>query len=484
MIKSSLIPKNVPLGQIDKARFQRILFLYEELGLINQTSKDLEGFIYKQKNGLKLSLSQREWIEQHPQVYFTGDPNWLPYEAFKNGEYQGIVNEHLKLIEEYTGLEFIRVPTRTWTQSITMAQQKKVDVLSETTSSLLKDELTFTKSYLSSPVVMVMKEDATYKDNITQIDDKRIAVIKDYGYVTEVKHYYPDLNYVEVDSLQAGLLAVESKKVDVLLCALPQASFWIKKLGLQGLRIVGKTKFQAALAFGVRSDYETLVTIINKAIDFIPQKQQQEILTQWTHVQYSSKVDYQMLWAVLVVAMVIIGGLVIRHVTLSKYTKKLQYLSQTDNLTKIYNRAKLNEILKERLRFYKRYKEPFGVILMDVDHFKKVNDHFGHDVGDKVLVELAQLLGDNIRDVDSLGRWGGEEFLIISPCMDEVGMKKLAEKLRHKMEEKVFDQVGGKTGSFGLTLIEPNDSISTLIKKADIALYEAKNSGRNTIKFQ
>lgn len=483
IIKNSLITKNIPVGNIDINRFKRIVELYEELGLLSKSEKDINKFIYKNGNEINLSTIQREWIAKHPQVYFTGNPNWLPYETFVDGEYIGVVNEHLKLIEEYTGLKFIKIPTTHWSESIDFAKKKYVDVLSETKSSLLKDKLTFTKSYLSSPIVMIMNKSESYKDSIDDIVDKKIAVIQEYGYVSEIRKNYPNLDYYIVDNIQDGLLSVENGEADVLLCALPQASYWMNKHGLQNIRIVGKTRFMASLAFGVRSDYQVLVQILNEAILKIPQTKQQDILTSWTKVKYNQKIDYTMLWIILAITTSIIIILVIRHRSLHEHNKELTYLSETDHLTKICNRSKLNKLLEDQIKLFKRYKNTFGIIIVDIDFFKSVNDEHGHNIGDIVLVEFAQVLKDNIRDVDFIGRWGGEEFLIICPRIDEIGIKKVAQKLHKVIIGYDFSIVGTKTASFGATVCTKEISIKQLIKNADIALYKVKESGRNGIKI-
>lgn len=483
IIKNSLMPKNIPVGNIDKKRFERIISLYEELGLSVYSNVNIDNFIYKSGKEISLSLAQKEWIREHPQVYFTGDPNWLPYEAFVDGEYIGVVNEHLKLLEQYTGLTFVKIPTINWSQSIELSEKKYVDVLSETTSSLLKDSLSFTKSYLSSPIVMVMKKSEKYKNSITDILNKKIAVIKDYGYISEIQNVYPKLNYHEVTNIQDGLLSIENGEADVLLCALPQASYWINKYSLQNVRIVGKTRFLASLAFGVRSDYQVLVDILNKAIDKIPQTQQQEILTNWTKVKYNQKTDYTTLWIVLTITSSIICLLVFRHKALSKHNKELTYLSEIDHLTKIYNRGKLNSLLEEQLHIFNRYDTFFGLIIIDIDYFKEVNDIYGHNVGDSVLVEFSKILKDNIRDVDYIGRWGGEEFLVICPRINEEGIIKVAGKLHSVIRTHKFKKVGQKTASFGAAICKNKISKKELIKNADKALYYVKENGRDGVKF-
>jgi len=484
IIKTSLMPKNIPIGEIDKRRFERIITLYEELGILSKKDSNLESFIYHDKNEINLSLKEIEWIKKNKTIYFAGNPNWLPYEGFEDGKYVGIVNEHLKLIEQYTSLQFLKLESSTWSESLNFAVNKNVDMVSETTSSLLKDKMTFTKSYLSAPIVMVMNKSASYQNSLEDVQDKKIAVMKDYGYISEIKKDYPNLNFHVVENLQEGLLSIESGQADVFLSALPQGSFWINKMGLQNLRIVGKTKYQASLAFAIRSDYPELVEILNKAISRIPKNKQQEILEHWSETKYIEKTNYKLLWILFAISSLIIALLIFRHRSLSKYNVELRYLSQTDNLTKTYNRMKINQVLDEQMKLFKRYGESFGVILIDIDYFKKVNDEFGHDLGDMVLIEFVKQLQDNIRDVDYLGRWGGEEFLLVCPKMNEVGVRKLSEKLRKKIEEAFFPKIHKMTASFGVSMSKDTHTIKDIIKNADIALYRAKHEGRNRVYFK
>ena len=483
IIKNSLMPANIAIGNIDKNRMKRIVDVYDEIGILNVNSKNIDALIYNQNKHIVLSLTQRAWIKKHPKIYFTGDPNWLPYEAFVDNKYIGIVNEHLKLIQEYTGLEIIIKESKTWNEALVMLRNKRVDILSETNASILKKEMLFTQSYLSSPIVMVMNKKASYKNSLKDIKEKKIAVVKDYGYITAIKEEYPHLNYYEVNSLQEGLLAVENDHADVFLGALPQSSYWINKLGLQNTRIVGKTKFKASLSFAVRKDYAILVDIINKALLQIDESKQQEILEQWTKAKFKENSDYSIFIYALVISFLVIVFLIIRQILLKKYSKELEYISQTDSLTKIYNRVKLNSIMAEQLNIFNRHKHSFGIILLDIDYFKRVNDSFGHDIGDSVLVEFSALLKNNIREVDSVGRWGGEEFIIVCPFSNKEGISLCAQKLKKIIEEHDFFKVGKKTASIGISLCEKDSTIKSLIKCADIALYDAKASGRNTIAF-
>lgn len=164
--------------------------------------------------------------------------------------------------------------------------------------------------------------------------------------------------------------------------------------------------------------------------------------------------------------------------------KKLEHLSQTDQLTGLYNRHKLHQVFTSEINRSNRFEEVFGVILLDLDLFKNVNDTYGHDVGDLVLKEISNILKDNIRASDTLGRWGGEEFLIILPKIDIDGAKILAEKLRKEIENHQFTIAGKMTASFGLAYYKKGDDENSIIKRADDALYKAKEIGRNIVKIE
>ena len=163
---------------------------------------------------------------------------------------------------------------------------------------------------------------------------------------------------------------------------------------------------------------------------------------------------------------------------------KLEELSRTDPLTKLWNRRYLHEIIElERIRI-KRAFEPFSFILMDIDHFKNVNDTYGHECGDYVLATLAVILRSAVRKQDLVGRWGGEEFLLFLPKTSLKGAITIAESVRKKIEDYPFSYSSKKiavTATFGVSQYEKPLSVDECIKLSDDALYEGKESGRNRV---
>ena len=171
---------------------------------------------------------------------------------------------------------------------------------------------------------------------------------------------------------------------------------------------------------------------------------------------------------------------------LQQLNDRLLSISRTDGLTGLINRRHLEERLQEQFEHAKRLAEPFSVVMCDLDKFKSVNDTYGHQAGDAVLKQLADLLTEQAREIDHVGRYGGEEFMLVLPgTVLDAGVT-FAERVRHAIEGHTFTFDGGairRTGSFGVAAW-PHPKISGcdgLVKAADDALYVAKETGRNKV---
>jgi diguanylate cyclase (GGDEF)-like protein len=167
--------------------------------------------------------------------------------------------------------------------------------------------------------------------------------------------------------------------------------------------------------------------------------------------------------------------------------EEVQKLAETDELTKIHNRRQLFNIGEREFERSKRYNQPLSVIMLDIDNFKLINDTYGHAVGDVVLYSLAQNCLINIREIDSIGRYGGEEFVILLPHTKlELGCE-IGERLQSYIGSKpISTEVGALKISISMGIAERDDSmpnLAALIDRADTALYKAKNSGRNRIEI-
>lgn len=166
---------------------------------------------------------------------------------------------------------------------------------------------------------------------------------------------------------------------------------------------------------------------------------------------------------------------------IAERTRDLEALARTDLLTGLFNRRKLDEALAEAAERAERSGVPLSLILGDVDNFKSVNDRHGHTIGDQVLVAFAALLRGAVRPDDILGRWGGEEFMLLCPATDLAAATGLAERLRQRVEGTALPEVGTRTCSFGVATLAPGESTDSLVARADAALYRCKRTGRNRV---
>lgn len=180
---------------------------------------------------------------------------------------------------------------------------------------------------------------------------------------------------------------------------------------------------------------------------------------------------------------VLFGIIVILGWYVIKQNKMLHALSQTDPLTGLFNRWVFMERAALSLQEYDRYHHPFTLLLIDVDHFKSINDTYGHNDGDKVLRKIAELIRTKTRDTDLCVRWGGEEFMIIATHTDRDNGAALAKNLQQSVASYSFGIPTPVTISIGVASVMKGDSIESIVKAADTALYRAKEEGRNRVVY-
>lgn len=167
---------------------------------------------------------------------------------------------------------------------------------------------------------------------------------------------------------------------------------------------------------------------------------------------------------------------------LKEKSNLLEYQASHDSLTGLNNRNKFKDIFGKEIRRGFRYKNDLSLVLFDLDHFKNINDTHGHQIGDEVLKDISQIVIANVREHDTIVRWGGEEFLVLLPETNLEGAVNVAEKIRMAIESKTVSSKELKsTASFGVSVLKEEDNEDIFLARVDEALYEAKNSGRNKV---
>lgn len=171
----------------------------------------------------------------------------------------------------------------------------------------------------------------------------------------------------------------------------------------------------------------------------------------------------------------------LRLISLMEENVRLNYLIRKDKLTSLYNKAYIEEQLDVQCGMVRRYHRECSIIFFDIDHFKRINDNFGHSVGDEVLIAISSLISNHIRSTDMFARWGGEEFLLLLPETGIEEAKIVANKICSLVEQHDFDIVKKVTISLGVTSVLASDTVLSILNRVDKALYKAKHSGRNQV---
>lgn len=439
-----------------------------------------------QLNAIELDLSteELEYLSNKPIITYCIDPESMPYEAIVSQKHIGMSKDYVGFYSEIVKKPFALIQTKSWDESLEKAKARECDVLTLAMPTPSREEyLNFTPPYLTVPMVIATTFEKDDINHIRDIIDKPISAVKDYAFVEIIKNQYPEAIFVEVDNMEEGLDLVMRGKVYGYLGSLSAIGYHLQVKHLNHIRVNGNLGMSWSLGLAVRSDEPELTSILTKASEAITREQHSQVLKKWITVKYQSQYNYTLIIQIILGFSLLFIFIIYRQNQLKKYNTLLERISMTDPLTKLFNRLKVDESLNKLIYSYKRYGDVFSLVLLDIDNFKSINDAHGHLTGDKVLIQVANILKKNSRKIDTVGRWGGEEFLIMCPKTRLGDVLKFAKKLRVMIEENSIDDIK-VTASFGVAQVMEGDDQTTIVSRADRALYEAKKSGRNQVNHQ
>jgi diguanylate cyclase (GGDEF)-like protein len=343
--------------------------------------------------------------------------------------------------------------------------------------------MNFTTPYLTLPIVIATTNDKLFTDDLRSLKNKKIAAVQGYSIIEKIKSKYPYLEMVEVKSINEGLKLVLEGKVYGYIDNLMVVSSYIQKDFTGILKVSSRLNDSLSFSVATRNDEPILNEIFEKLVQSLDEQTMQMIFNRWVStIEEVSMYKKDFIIKALILFITIIAIFLYRQYLLQRYNKALLKLSITDKLTGLYNRLKTDEKLEEEHKKVLRYENYCcSILLIDVDHFKQINDHYGHHVGDKILQEIALVLKKSIRDTDIVGRWGGEEFLIILPNTNKKEAYNVGLKLKENIASYPFYATTQVTISLGGFELQKNMSVNEAMSQADVALYQSKNTGRNQV---
>lgn len=479
---SLAVPNGQPLLQsivkkamkkMDKAKVQ----LMKQRWLQLQESED---------DLISLTTWERDYLQKKSRFTFCSVPVWHPLDFVDDETVQpaGMAIDTLHLVEQKIGnsVKFDWRPSESWSQSIRNFSTAECDLIPAMIKTAPREKYaSFTKPYMSYKAVIITRDDEPFFHSFDEVKEKGIARQKGSGMINLLHNRYEGVSIVETETTLDSFQKVASGEIYATVAILPVASYYITRYGLSNLKIAGFTDIDYPVSIAVNKDRPELFSIVEKALASISEKQHRDIFTRWVSIKIDQQVDYSLYLKTLGVILLVVLFFAYRHFQLSRYNKVLEKLSVEDKLTGLYNRSRLDEVLLDQRHLFKRYDTPFCVIILDADHFKDINDQYGHLTGDQVLFDIARLLTNERRVTDILGRWGGEEFMLICPNTGLDGAESLGLNILKAIKNNTFPNKISCTLSAGIAQINPDDTIQSMLQRADSALYEAKEGGRNRI---
>ena len=300
-MKKLAFDKNGKIGTITQERINLIINTYRVMGLIKENLNS-EDFIYTKhlEDNFLLNDKEKNYLEKKKTIKMCVDPDWMPFEKIEKGKHVGIAADYIKIIEEKIKKPIILVPTKTWSESLELGQKKDCDIFSLIRTTPQREKyLNFTKPYLEIPLVIAADINAPFIDNIQQIKDKKIAIVKNYAIEEILKIKYPNIDFVDVNNIHEGLELVEEGSVFGFIDTLVTIGYQIQNNYIGQLKISGRFNEIWELGIGVRNDEPILTSIFDKAIDDISANQKQRILNKWISVNYQKEIDHVFLYEVL-----------------------------------------------------------------------------------------------------------------------------------------------------------------------------------------
>jgi diguanylate cyclase (GGDEF)-like protein len=297
-----------------------------------------------------------------------------------------------------------------------------------------------------------------------------------------IRDHYSQLRIIRTETDAQALALVNEGKADLTIRSLTMAAYTIRHEGWFNLKIAGQVSgFGNQFRIGVLNSEPLLRDILDTAIATVTPVELNQIANRHVPIRVEAATDYRLIVQLVVVFSVVLLTSLFWIGRLRRLNEQLQIKSQTDALTGLANRAALDGRFAVALEQARRYHRPLSIGMLDIDYFKRINDEFGHQTGDRVLREVAGLLQSCLRGTDAVGRWGGEEFLVLCPETNGLQAESFAERICEQVRAFPFSSGQPQSVSAGVAELSPADTADSLLRRADAALYRAKRGGRDRV---
>ena len=474
------------LGNIDAKRIDEIKRFYTILGLNNQNSTFDTNSIVLNKTNIMFDNSQTKYLENNNFALLIDNARNIPFSFRLNNKLTGIEIDIWNLISKKISKEPLIKEISV--NNMNYPTQNSVNV-----QFVYGSEKKETKGYLLSeaiaqiPIVLVTTDNKNLITSLSNLKHVQIGVLKNLDIISTLQKEYKNIEFIPIENTEAGIYKLEKNQIFGLIDNLYTISHKINK-DYSNVKINSLLDYELNLYLQVLQKDSAFMNIINNAINRFTKEDIDAILNNYQFILYSEQVDYYLIFKIVLPLMLLLVLFVYYNIKMREEIEKrkkielqLSELANRDFLTKIFNRRKIEEILEIELDRVERYENNLSVIFFDINDFKYINDTFGHIMGDEVLIKIADLLSHNIRITDSIGRWGGDEFLIILPQTTLSQCENIILDFEEQINLIEFNDGLKISCSFGVADYKEGDDLDSLLKRADESMY-CKKINRKKIK--
>ncbi|XKG35327.1 diguanylate cyclase [Idiomarina loihiensis] len=448
------------------------------------------------------AVQSNDWTQAYKEVRVGVPEQTEPLVSIKDGEAIGLDVDLMKKFTQGFSANIVWKPCGHWHDCIKAIKNKEIDVLTSVSYSVERNQfMDFTQSYWSTPWAVASMNTAQLASgslSLEQLADSKIGVIEGYNIVPQLSQLR-SVQTVEVSGIREGVNLLRNGAVDYYVDSLPLLVHELQERPLPGseLSVIDDAQGEE-LYLAVRDDWKPLVMALNHGIDSVTESERNELKNKWYgfHLEqgWSNKELLDIAMKVGSVVLLIIVGFAIWNSRLRQEVKlrkaaerRIRHIATHDELTGLPNRNLMQDRLEQTISQNERTGKPFAVLFLDLDGFKRINDEFGHNYGDELLIQAAHRMGTLLRRSDTVCRHGGDEFVILLPTANSVGSSlAVSRKLVVQLAKpyKVKRQQLEISVSIGVALYPKNGTnIDDLLRSADKAMYRAKAAGKNDVRL-
>ena len=481
--KLSKIEKGI-LGEIDSKTIDEIKRFYSFLGLNKQNTIFDTNSIILSKMNILLNDNEIKYLENNHFTLLVEDNN-IPFS--------------FKLTNKLTGMEvdFWNLISQKLSKPLNIEEtinDKMFNIFSNSIKTQFvygfekknKDGYLLSEPLAQIPIVLATKNDKNFISDLSTLKNIKIGVVKNLEIIPTLQKEYPNIEFIEMETINDAILKLQQNKLFALIDNMYTISHKIDKNNLNSIKINTLLNHELNIYLQVEEKNKLFIPILNSAINRFSIEDKNTILNNYQFIFYPKNIDLLFIGKIIIPFILLLAIFIYFNFKLKKEITKrkeieqqLSELANKDSLTNIFNRRKIEELCELELLRTKRYKSDLSIIFFDINSFKIINDTLGHLLGDEVLVKISNIIEKSIRSIDAIGRWGGDEFLIILPETNLSQCKNIVSHLEKQLNELEFSKTIKVTCSFGIATYEENDTLDSLLKKADESMYQQKSHHKN-----